>query len=49
MKQNEVPEPVIRQIVGHREGSITFGRYGKDYDLVKLNNYMVSVSYDLSV
>ena len=49
MKQNEVPEPVIRQLVGHREASITLGRYGKAYDLVKLNEYMQSVSFSLTL
>ena len=49
MKQNEVPEPVIRQLVGHREASITLGRYGKAYDLVKLNEYMKSVSFNLTL
>jgi integrase len=49
MKQNDVPEPVIRQIVGHRETSITLGRYGKDYDLKKLNDYIKTVTFDLSL
>jgi len=47
MKQREVPEPVIRQLVGHREASITLGRYGKDYELEKLNRYMKIVDFDL--
>jgi integrase len=49
MKQNEVPEPLIRQLVGHGEGSITLGRYGKDYDIEKLNKYLNDVHYDLEI
>jgi integrase len=49
MKQNEVPEPVIRQLVGHREGSITLGRYGKDYDIEKLFKYMQMVNFEIDL
>ena len=49
MKQQEVPEPVIRQLVGHQEASITLGRYGKDYDLEKLNRYMREVTFPVAL
>ena len=47
MKQNEVPESVIRQLVGHQETSITLGRYGKDYELDKLDRYVRSLSFNI--
>jgi integrase len=49
MKQSEVPEPIIRQLVGHQENSITMGRYGKSYDLEKLSHYMNTLSFDLQI
>ncbi|WNK00413.1 tyrosine-type recombinase/integrase [Thalassospiraceae bacterium LMO-JJ14] len=49
MKQNEVPEPVIRQIVGHQEASLTLGRYGKVYDLEKLVRYMEVIDFDIDL
>jgi integrase len=49
MKQREVPEPIIRQLVGHQETSMTMGRYGKSYDLEKLDHYMKVVSFDLKL
>ena len=48
-KQRELPEPIIRQLVGHREASITLGRYGKDYDIEKLNHYMNIVSFNIQL
>jgi integrase len=49
MKQSEVPEPVIRQLVGHQENSITMGRYGKSYDLDKLSHYVNTLSFNLQL
>lgn len=47
MKQGEVPEPVIRQLVGHKEASITLGRYGKDYEVKTLHRYLSELEFDL--
>ncbi|WP_348637607.1 DUF6538 domain-containing protein [Minwuia sp. IMCC3077] len=49
LKQDGVAEPIIRQIVGHQEASITLGRYGKDYDVDKLHASLGTIDYDLEI
>lgn len=46
-KQTEIPEPIIRQLVGHREASITLGRYGKHYEVKTLNRYLTELEFEL--
>lgn len=44
LKQQGVEESVIAQLVGHTNGSITFGRYGKDYQLGILATAVAQIS-----
>jgi integrase len=45
LKQIDAPEPVIRQMVGHADNSITMGRYGKRYDVKKMKQWIEKVGY----
>ena len=47
LKQIEVPEAVIAELVGHRNHSITLSRYGKRYNLPLLNKAVQSMEADL--
>nr|WP_281023569.1 tyrosine-type recombinase/integrase [Minwuia sp. IMCC4030] len=49
LKQDGIAEPIIRQIVGHQEASITLGRYGKDYDVGKLHASLGTIDYGLEI
>ena len=42
LKQKDVPETYIAQLLGHKEGSITSGRYGKRYEVKQLLSESVS-------
>ena len=46
-KHLDVPETYVKQIAGHSAGSITFGRYGKGYDVEKLKGVVDQVVFEL--
>ncbi len=43
LKQLEVSEAVIAELVGHKNDSITLSRYGKRYNLPLLNKAIQSL------
>ena len=47
LKQNSVSEPIIRQLVGHSEQSITPGRYGKPYGVRALANAIAQLELEI--
>jgi integrase len=47
LKQNSVSEPIIRQLVGHSEQSITLGRYGKPYGVRALANAISQLDFEI--
>jgi len=47
LKQNSVAEPVIRQLVGHSEQSITLGRYGKPYGVRALAAAITQLDFEI--
>jgi integrase len=46
-KHTDLPEGYIKQIVGHANQSITFGLYGKNYDVPKLKEIIDLVVFDI--
>jgi integrase len=48
LKQIDAPEPVIRQMVGHSDQSITFGRYGKRYEVARMKEWLDRFDVNLS-
>jgi len=49
LKQLDVPEAKIKQIVGHEDSSITTGRYGKSYKPETLLEAISLVDYSLEI
>ena len=49
LKQQHVPEPLIRQLIGHSEPSITLGRYGKAYEAEALAVAIRRLSFEIAV
>ncbi len=47
LKQTDVPETKIKELVGHVNESITTGRYGKRYHPVMLKEVVETLNYDL--
>lgn len=45
LKQQEVDESIVAQLVGHKNQNITYGRYGKKYKLSVLKKYLALISY----
>ncbi|MCW8328749.1 site-specific integrase [Photobacterium sp. SDRW27] len=45
LKQQEVDENIVAQLVGHKNQKITFGRYGKKYKLSVLKKYLELINY----
>ncbi|PSW06775.1 site-specific integrase [Photobacterium lipolyticum] len=45
LKQQEVDENIVAQIVGHKNQKITLGRYGKKYKLSVLKKYLAVINY----
>lgn len=48
LKQLEVNESIVAQIIGHKNEKITFGRYGKEYSVNLQAKYLNLVSYPIS-
>ena len=48
MKQQEIDESIVAQMVGHEVSSITFGRYGKKYPISLLMKKIKKIDYRLS-
>lgn len=46
LKNKSIPEPEVAAITGHSSGSITFTRYGKDYDIGKLQSVISHLEFD---
>jgi integrase len=46
LKQQDVPEHVTAQIVGHGNNSMTYGRYGKRLPLKQLADVLNQISYE---
>jgi integrase len=49
LKQLDVPDGKIQELVGHANHSITTGRYGKPYRPVALKEIIESLSYELDL
>jgi integrase len=49
LKQAGVPESVVKEIVGHEDQSITFGRYGKNYRPVHLLEALNRLEYGVDL
>jgi integrase len=47
MKQQEIDESIVAQIVGHETKNITFSRYGKKYPISLLVKKLKRVKYDI--
>jgi len=47
MKQQEIDESIVAQLVGHEAANITFGRYGKKYPISLLVKKLKRVEYDI--
>lgn len=47
LKQLEVDESIVAQIIGHKNEKITFGRYGKEYSVSLQAKYLNLVSYPI--
>ncbi|RTR37534.1 site-specific integrase [Shewanella canadensis] len=47
LKQHEVDENIVAELVGHKNQKITFGRYGKKYKISLLKKYVDVISYDI--
>ena len=47
MKQQEIDESIVAQLVGHECQSITFGRYGKKYPISLLLKKLKRVKYEI--
>jgi len=47
LKQKEVDENIVSQLVGHKNQKITFGRYGKKYPIKLLSKKLNLVQYDI--
>jgi len=47
LKQAQIPESIISQIVGHKNSSITINRYGKDYDIKLLYKTIQTIDYNI--
>ena len=45
LKQNQTPEPIAKAIAGHTEQSITYSRYGGDYQLQTLKDEIDKVCF----
>lgn len=46
LKQREIEENIVAELVGHTNQKITFGRYGKKYNISLLKKYVDIISYD---
>jgi hypothetical protein len=40
-----VEEPIIKELIGHSHGSITFDRYGKRYNLTTLLSVVEKITF----
>lgn len=47
LKQQDENESIIAELVGHKVSSMTFGRYGKRYNPLRLKQAVERVSYDV--
>ena len=49
LKQKEVAKEIVAAIVGHEDGSVTFGRYGKDFTPDVLKEYVEILQFDINI
>lgn len=47
LKQLEVPKEMVANIDGHKDESMTFGRYGKNYQPKVMQQYVEMLKYDV--
>jgi hypothetical protein len=47
MKQLDISEHIVAQIVGHANPNITFSRYGKDANVAALFKDIEKIEYDI--
>jgi len=47
LKQREIEENIVAELVGHTNQKITFGRYGKKYNIFLLKKHVDIISYDI--
>ena len=47
LKQSDVSKEKIAALVGHEDDSVTFGRYGKDFNSRILHSVVVALKYDV--
>jgi len=48
LKQLQIEESMVAQLVGHVYHNITYGRYGKQYDVKTLKPVVDKVDYELN-
>lgn len=48
LKQLDISEPIVAQLVGHANPNITYGRYGKDINLTALKQSLAKLVYKIS-
>ena len=46
-KHTDLPENYIKELVGHANQSMTFGLYGKKYDVPKLKEIIDQIQFEL--